>query len=69
MKPKKITTAKAAELMGKSALFVREGMRRGELPIGTAIQIEGSSKWSFYVSPPMLAAYMGMNTADLMMLV
>lgn len=55
----KITTAQAAKLMGKSAVFVREGMKRGALPIGSAVQMPGSSKWSFYISPMMLAAYLG----------
>ena len=48
--PKKITVQTAARLMGKSTLFVREGMRRGLLPIGEAMQMPGSNKWSFYIS-------------------
>lgn len=58
-RPKKITVQVAAQLMGKSTLFVREGMRRGVLPIGEAFQLPGSSKWTFYISPPLLANYIG----------
>lgn len=60
-RPKKITVQKAARLMGKSTLFVREGMRLGRLPIGEAYQLPGSSKWTFYISPPLLAKYIGVD--------
>ena len=59
--PKKITVQTAARLMGKSTLFVREGMRRGLLPIGEAMQMPGSNKWSFYISPKLLADYIGVS--------
>lgn len=58
-RPQKITVQVAAKLMGKSTLFVREGMRLGLLPIGEAIQLPGSTKWTFYISPPLLASYIG----------
>lgn len=60
-RPKKITIQVAAALMGKSTLFVREGMKRGVLPIGEAIQLPGSSKWTYYISPPLLAQYIGVD--------
>ena len=60
-RPKKITVQTAARLMGKSTLFVREGMRRGVLPIGIAEQMPGSNKWSFYISPKLLADYIGVS--------
>ena len=59
--PKKITVQTAARLMGKSTLFVREGMRRGVLPIGEAMLLDGSTKWTFYISPPLLAKYIGVD--------
>ena len=65
-KPKKITVQTAARLMGKSTLFVREGMRRGLLPIGEAMQMPGSQKWSFYISPKLLADYIGMSVEALL---
>ena len=63
-KPKRITTAQAAKLMGKTPLFVREGMRRELLPIGRAMQLS-EHRWTFYVSPPLLAAYIGVDLEDL----
>lgn len=58
---KKVTVAEAARRMGKSQLFVREGLKRGVLPIGTAMQMPGSTKWSFHISPAQLEAYLGGN--------
>lgn len=63
-KPKRITTAQAAKLMGKTPLFVREGMRREILPIGQAMQLS-EHRWTFYVSPPLLAAYIGVDLEEL----
>lgn len=65
-RPPKITVQVAASLMGKSTLFVREGMRRGELPIGNAIQLQGSTKWNFYISPTLLANYIGTDLATVL---
>lgn len=63
-RPIKITIQIAAKLMGKSTLFVREGMKRGLLPIGEAMQMPGSTKWTYYISPPMLAEYIGSDLAS-----
>ena len=60
-RPKKITVQDAARLMGKSTLFVREGLRLGKLPIGEAMQLPGSTKWTFFISPPELAKYLGVD--------
>lgn len=60
----KITVAEAARRMGKSPLFVREAMKAGLLPIGTAIQLPGSSKWSYHISPGLLAEYLGEEIQD-----
>ena len=59
--PQKVTVQVAAKLMRKSTLFVREGMKRGVLPIGEACQLPGSTKWTFYISPPLLANYIGID--------
>ena len=65
-RPKRITTAQAAKLMGKSPLFVREGMKRGVLPIGEVMMMPGSeTRSSYYVSPPLLAAYIGVDLETL----
>lgn len=62
---RKITVEQAAALLGKSTLFVRECMKDGSLPIGTAKQLPGSCKWSFSISPQALADYMGCSVAEL----
>ena len=58
MSTERVSVAEAARRMGKSTLFVREGIKRGVLPIGTAMQMPGSTKWSFYISPGLLEAYL-----------
>lgn len=64
-KPEKITVAEAARLMGKSNLFVYEGLRRGELPIGSASQNEETGRWNYFISPPLLAKYIGSHAPGL----
>ena len=61
----KITVKQAAALLGKSELFVRECMRNGTLPIGTATQLPGSSRWAFSISPKLLADYLGCSVGEL----
>ena len=55
----KITVKRAAQLLGKSELFVRECIKNGSLPIGTAEQLPGSTRWTFSISPKLLADYLG----------
>ena len=57
----RITVAQAAAMMNVSQQFVRLGLQRGVLPIGEAIQLPGSSKWTYYISPPLLAQYIGVD--------
>ena len=66
MTENKITTDQAAKLMGKSAVFVRECMKRVAMPIGSAVQMPGSGKWSFFLSPTMLASYLGVDVPTVM---
>lgn len=61
----KISPTEAAALMEKSTLFVYEAMRRGLLDIGVAMQMPGSTRWSFSISPSMLASYLGISTEEL----
>ena len=62
---RKITVERAAAILGKSTMFVRECMKRGTLPIGTAEQMPGSTRWTFIISPTMLADYLGCPVSDL----
>lgn len=52
----RIKVADAARLMGVSEQFIRVGMQRGLLPIGTAVKLR---QWVYYISRPMLEEYMG----------
>lgn len=54
-----ISVKEAAKMMNKSEMFVRIGLQRGLLPIGTAIQT--SSKYSYHISPKLLKEYLGEN--------
>lgn len=61
----KINVAEAARLLGKSNLFCYEAMRRGCLNIGVAIQMPNSTKWTFSISPTLLAEYLGIDIPTL----
>lgn len=64
-RPLNIKVAEAAVLMEKGQLFVREGMRLGELNLGTAMVMPGSKRWNFRISTPLLAEYLGVSVEDL----
>lgn len=61
----KITVKRAAELLGKGELYVRECIKDGSLPIGTATKLPGSEKWNFSISPKALADYLGCSVREL----
>lgn len=54
---KKITIKEVAKILGKSEQFVRIGLQKGILPIGTAVQL--SSRYTYHISPKLLEKYMG----------
>ncbi len=54
---KNISTAEAARILGKSEQFVRIGLQRGILPIGTAVKT--STQYSYHISPKLLREYVG----------
>lgn len=51
----RITVEEAAKILGVSAQFIRIGLQRGRLPIGTAVKM--SSKWTYHISPERLRKY------------
>lgn len=53
----RIAVKDAAEIMNVSQQFVRVGMQRGLLPIGTAIKM--SSVWTYHISPKKFYEYVG----------
>ena len=65
MEKKKILVCEVAKLLGKSNLFVYEAMKRGFLNIGVAMQMPNSQKWTFSISPALLAEYMGIDVPTL----
>ena len=62
---RKILPCEVAKLLGKSNLFVYEAMKRGFLNIGVAMQMPGSQKWTFSISPTLLAEYLGVDVPTL----
>lgn len=57
----KITVMEAAKILHVSDQFVRIGMQRNVLPIGTALKM--SSKWTYQISEKLLAQYSGADVA------
>lgn len=56
---KSISVKEAAKIMGKSEQFVRIGLQRGILPIGTAFKMGNSSMYTYYISPKLFEEYVG----------
>ena len=52
----RIKVSEAAKLMGVSEQFIRIGLQRGLLPIGTAVKLK---QWVYYISKPLLEQYTG----------
>ncbi len=55
-----ITVKEAAKLMNRTEQFIRIGLQRGLLPIGTAVQNPGG-KYSYYISPELFEKYTGIK--------
>lgn len=51
----RVTVSEAAKILGVSAQFIRIGLQRGRLPIGSAVKM--SSKWTYHISPERLRKY------------
>lgn len=49
---------KAAKIMHKNVSFIRIGMQRGLLPIGTAVQGK-TGQWNYYISPKQFKEFTG----------
>lgn len=54
-----MTVRECAELLGKSQMFVRCGLRDGILPFGYAVKM--SSKWTYHISRVRVYEYLGIN--------
>lgn len=54
-----VPISEVAKIMKKDKQFVRMGIQEKWLPIGVAYKKEGSSEYSYYVSPKKLYEYTG----------
>ncbi|MCH5212241.1 MAG: helix-turn-helix transcriptional regulator [Oscillospiraceae bacterium] len=52
----------AAKLMGVGRQFIREGLKRGTLPIGTAVKFP-SGKYRYYISVKKFTEFTGIEVA------
>ncbi|WP_281782809.1 hypothetical protein [Veillonella parvula] len=59
-----VTVLEASKIMKKSPQYIRQGIKTGLLPIGKAIKIDGSSKYTYYISPKLLKDYTGAPLDD-----
>lgn len=59
---RRITVQDAAKLMGKSEMYVRIGLQRGILKFGTAIKLDGKTKYSYHISPKLFEEYLGTSS-------
>lgn len=53
----RVTVAEAAKILGKSQLWVREGLKQGRLPFGTAVRSRAGKAYSYHISPKKLREY------------
>ena len=57
MEQQRVTVAEAARILGKSQLWVREGLKQGRLPFGTAVRIRSGKSYSYHISTKKLREY------------
>lgn len=65
MKNYKIKTSDVAMLLGKSELSIREGIKREFFDFGIAMQLPGSTRWSFTIFPAKVAEVLGITVEQL----
>lgn len=54
-----IPVSVAAKIMKKDQQFIRQGMIKGILPIGTAFKKDDSDHYDYYISPKLLWEFTG----------
>ena len=57
----RIKVSDAAKLLGVSSQFVRIGLQRKTLPIGTAVKMK---RWVYYINPHQFEMYLGTANPD-----
>lgn len=66
--PRKVPTAVAARILGKSENFIRFGLQQGRLPFGSAVKT-AKDRWGYHISPLLLANYSGMPLGQIMTMI
>lgn len=46
-----VPIAVACKVMGKDPTYIRQGLIKGVLPFGYAFKKDGSTRYSYYISP------------------
>lgn len=64
MRENNIKPAEAAEILGVSPQFIRVAMQKGQLPIGIAIKLPGSSEYTYQISDNLLQQRTSKNVAE-----
>lgn len=59
MENESMKVEEVAQVLHKSKQFVRIGLQRGLLPFGTAQQMPGSKKYTYYISKTKFYAFLG----------
>ena len=59
-----IKPAEAAEILGVSPQFIRVAMQMGQLPIGIAIKLPGSTEYTYQISDNLLQQRTSKNVAE-----
>ena len=58
----RVTVEDAARLLGVSKQFIRVGLQKGVIPIGTCVKL--SSVYTYHISAGLLDQYLGKTASD-----
>ena len=64
MKGNRLSVEEVAPVLGRSPNWIREYMRRGELPIGKAVKtkkVNGKQKYHYDIYVPLVLEYTGLK--------
>ena len=64
MRDNNIKPAEAADILGVSPQFVRVAMQLGQLPIGVAIKLPGSTEFTYQISDNLLQEMTSKNVQE-----
>lgn len=61
----RVPVVRAAKLLGMSVLSVQGALIHNALPIGGAWKNEGSTTYTYHISPHLLANYLGITVDEI----